>query len=368
MTSRRMILPYDAESDDIAWSLSDVRIYWRTNVRFSIGYAAPLTGPQAIVGVPMLRVVEMAAADLSRDGVALEVVAVDDEADDATAAGVARELVDNPAVIAVVGHKNSGPSGAAAPVYAATGLAQLSQCATDNSLTRSGWSTFFRLCADNERQASAAAGFAVTNLKAHSIVAVHDGTAYGQPLVEAFTRTLPSALVLEISVGQEDFSAIIARVRAAKADLVYIGATEIEGSKLMIALRAGGSTARVMTSEGGPQNPLAGLAGDAAEGSIHTYAGTDPTSTDAAQRLIERCEREIGGAPSFAVESYEAVMVIADAVGRGAVARSEVRDAIAATDLEGFDGRIRFNPSGEREDAPLSLWMVRGGRMLSLSS
>jgi branched-chain amino acid transport system substrate-binding protein len=335
-------------------------------VRFSIGYAAPLTGPQAIVGAPMLRVVEMAAADLSRDGMDLDVVAVDDLADDEAAAGVARELVDNQGVIAVVGHKNSGPSAAAAPVYAGAGLAQLSQCATDNSLTRSGWPTFFRLCADNERQAGVAADFAAATLEPHSVVAVHDGTGYGRPLVEAFARRLPNVLVLEMHVGQDDFSGVVARVRAAKADLVYIGGTEIEGSKLMIALRAAGSTAQVMTSEGGPQNPLAALAGDAAEGSIHTYAGTDPTSTEAAQRLIERCEREIGGAPSFAVESYEAVMVIADAIGRGAVTRSEVRNAIAATDLEGFSGRLGFDASGERIGAPVSLWRVSGGRMVPI--
>jgi len=335
-------------------------------VRFSVGYAAPLTGPQSIVGVPMLRVVEMAAADLSHDGVNLDVVPVDDQADLSAAAAAARELVENPAVIAVVGHKNSGPSRAAAPVYAAAGLAQLSQCATDNSLTRSGWPTFFRLCADNERQAAVAAEFARSTLEPHSVVAVHDGTAYGRPLVEAFTRGFASAQVLEISVGQEDFSGVVARVRATNADLVYIGATEIEASKLMIALRSAGSEAQVITSEGGPQNPLAGLAGDAAEGSIHTYAGADPTGNEPALRLIERCEREIGGAPSFAIESYEAVMVIADALGRGATTRAEMRDAIAAADVEGFNGRIRFDATGEREGAPVSLWRVSGGRMVPI--
>jgi branched-chain amino acid transport system substrate-binding protein len=157
---------------------------------------------------------------------------------------------------------------------------------------------------------------------------------------------------------------VVARIRAARADLVYIGATEIEGSKLMIALRAAGSEAQVMTSEGGPQNPLAGLAGDAAEGSIHTYAGADPTATEAAQRLIARCEREIGGAPSFAVETYEAVMVIADALGSGARSRSEVRDAVARADVEGFNGRIRFDASGQRIGAPVSLWRVASGGMV----
>ena len=338
-------------------------------MRFSIGYAAPLTGPQSIVGVPMLRVVEMAATDLSRDGLELDVVAVDDAADDPTAARVAEALAGNGAVIAVVGHKNSGPSRAAAPLYAAAGLAQLSQCATDNALTRSGWRTFFRLCADNERQAAAAAEYAAARLHPRTPMAVHDRTSYGHPLVDAFARRLTSLSghqvgVLEMRVGQEDFAAIVTKVRAAKADLVYIGATEIEGSKLMMALRDAASEAQIMTSEGGPQNPLAGLAGRAAEGSIHTYAGADPNGTEAAQRLIERCEREIGGAPSFAVETYEAVMVIADALAGGAKTRAELRDAVAAADLEGFSGRIRFDANGERIGAPVSLWRVTGGRMV----
>ncbi len=341
-------------------------------MRFSIGYAAPLTGPQSIVGVPMLRVVEMAAADLSRDRLQLDVAALDDAADDPTAKRVAKELADNPAVIAVVGHKNSGPSGAAAPVYAAAGLAQLSQCATDNALARSGWPTFFRLCADNERQAEAAAEYAASRLRPRFPMAVHDRTSYGRPLVDAFARRMGSLSgapgVLEMEVGQENFSAIVARLRVARADLVYIGATEIEGSKLMRALREAGSEAQIMTSEGGPQNPLAGLAGAAAEGSIHTYAGSDPNGSEAAQRLIARCEREIGGAPSFAVETYEAVMVIADALAGGATTRAAVRDAIAATDLEGFGGRIRFDASGERIGAPVSLWRVSGGRMVPLES
>ncbi|HLZ95187.1 MAG TPA: branched-chain amino acid ABC transporter substrate-binding protein [Candidatus Dormibacteraeota bacterium] len=341
-------------------------------MRFSIGYAAPLTGPQSIVGVPMLRVVEMAASDLSRDGLELGVVAVDDEAEDRLAPRVARELVNNSSVLAVVGHKNSGPSGAAAPVYAAAGLAQLSQCATDNALTRSGWRTFFRLCADNEHQAAAAAEYAAAHLAPRAAFAIHDRTSYGQPLVEAFAKRLEAltatkVLTLSLSVGQEDFSEIVERVRDARADLVYIGATEIEGSKLMTALRRGGSEAQLVTSEGGPQNPLAGLAGAAAEGSIHTYAGEDPTATEPTRRLIERCEREFGSAPSFAVETYEAVMVIADALAGGASTRDGVLEAIAHADVEGFAGRIRFDASGDRAGAPVSLWRVSGGLMLPVA-
>jgi len=338
-------------------------------VRFRIGFAAPLTGPQSIVGLPMLRVVEMAIGDAARRGIELEVKAVDDDADEGTSVRVAKSLVLDPEVIAVVGHKNSGPSKAGAPVYAEAGLAQVTQCSTDNALSRSGWKTFFRLCADNERQAAVAAEFTHGRLPDARVVAVHDGTDYGRPLVHAFAQRLEelSKRKVEIhsmAVGQEDFTELAAKIR--DADLIDLGATEIESSKLMIALRAAGSKAQVLSSEGGPDNPITQLAGPAGEGSIHTYAGADPSATPASRDVLERCRREIGETPSYLVECYDAVTVIAEALRTGAASRAEVVDAIAVTDLEGLAGRIRFAGNGDRIDAPVSLWQVRGGRMVAL--
>lgn len=341
-------------------------------MRFLVGFAAPLTTPQAIVGVPMLRTVEMAVADARARGLDLEVRAVDDREDEVVAARVAAELAADPSVIAVIGHKNSGPSGAAGPVYAEAGLAQITQCSTDNALSRAGWPTFFRLCADNERQAAVAAEFAHSHLPSARAVAVHDGTDYGRPLVQAFAARLEAlsgraVTVLAMRVGQEDFSEIVEAIRAAHAGVVDFGATEIESSKLMRALNAAGVHAQVISSEGGPDNPIARLAGPAGQGSIHTYAGADPLATPESRRLVQRCRAEIGETSSYVVECYDAVSVIATALEGGAATRKEVRDAIASTDLEGLGGRIRFDAQGDRIDAPVSLWRVLGGRMVPLA-
>jgi len=321
------------------------------------------------VGVPMLRTVEMAVADARERGIDLEVRAVDDREDLHVAAQVAAELAADRSLIAVVGHKNSGPSGAAGPVYAEAGLAQITQCSTDNALSRAGWPTFFRLCADNERQATVAAEFVRSHHPAAHAVAVHDGTDYGRPLVEAFAARLHAlsgreVTVLAMHVGQEDFSEIVGAIRGANAGVVDFGATEIESSKLMSALYAAGIDAQVISSEGGPDNPLARLAGRAGEGSIHTYAGADPLATPGSRALVQRCLREIGETPSYVVECYDAVSVIVSALERGASSRQEVRDAIAGTDIQGLGGRIRFDSHGDRIDAPVSLWRVVGGRMV----
>ncbi len=321
----------------------------------------------------MMRTVQLAVADARARGLDLELRAVDDRESEVIAASAAAELVADPSVIAVIGHKNSGPSGAAGPVYAEAGLTQITQCSTDNSLSRAGWPTFFRLCADNERQAAIAADFAYSLHGSGRAVAVHDGTDYGRPLVEAFAtrlRTLSGrdVAVLAMRVGQEDFTDVVDAIRAAHAGVVDVGATEIESSKLMRALRGAGVGAQFISSEGGPDNPIARLAGPAGEGSIHTYAGADPMATPGSRGLVQRCRDELGETPSYVIECYDAVSVIAAALEKGAATRAELRDAIAGTDLEGLGGRIRFDEHGDRIDAPVSLWQVVGGRMVPFAA
>jgi branched-chain amino acid transport system substrate-binding protein len=340
-------------------------------VRFRIGFAAPLSTPQSIVGIPMLRTVEMAVQDCRDRGLDIDVKPVDDREDETVARQVAGELLADQSVIAVIGHKNSGPSKAAGPVYAEGGLAQITQCSTDNSLSRSGWRTFFRLCATNERQADVAAAFAQRRRPAAKVFAVHDGTDYGRPLVEAFAHRLEAISgnrvhVLAMHVGQVDFSAIVREIKNGGADIIDLGATEIESSKLMKALFAAGVRALVISSEGGPDNPIVRLAGRAGEGSVHTYAGSDPTATAASAALVERCRAAFGETPSYVVECYDAVSVVAAALQAGAANRAEVLDAVAAADLHGYGGRIRFDANGDRIDAPVSLWTIRDGAMQPL--
>jgi branched-chain amino acid transport system substrate-binding protein len=168
-------------------------------------------------------------------------------------------------------------------------------------------------------------------------------------------------------VGQEDFTDVVDEIRSGRADVVDLGATEIESSKLMKALDAAGVRPLIVSSEGGPDNPIVGLAGRAGEGSVHLYAGSDPTSSVASRDLLKRCREAFGETPSYVVECYDAVSVIAAALQQGAASRAEMRDAIAATDLEGYGGRIRFDANGDRIDAPVSLWTIRGGKMVPLA-
>jgi branched-chain amino acid transport system substrate-binding protein len=153
----------------------------RSPIDVKIGFAAPLSGDQAIVGAPMARCAELAVAlaNETRGRYRLSLQAVDDEADPGRAVEVARGFSADAAVIGVVGHKNSGPSVAAAPIYHAAGLAQVSPSSTTTALSHNGWRTFFRVCAHDALQGVVAARFASRALGARRALIVHDPTDYG---------------------------------------------------------------------------------------------------------------------------------------------------------------------------------------------
>jgi branched-chain amino acid transport system substrate-binding protein len=338
-----------------------------------IGCAVPLSGDQALVGVPMARCAQLALDDARRSGwvrvrVVLELA--DDRADPQTARRIARRFARDPAVVGVVGHKNSGPTAAAAPIYAAAGLVQVTPSSTRPDLSRRGYRTFFRLCAHDAVQGVAAARVAVDRLGARRLVVVHDGTGYGQPLARAFATGARSAgavvaRVVTISPGGEG-SPAIEQIARARPELVFFALTEIDSSSLTRGLRAAGVEAVLLGTDGGADSRFPALAGPAGEGVFHTYAGS-VLAGPRAETFARACRQRFGDPPPFGAEVYDATMLVLAALSEvGRPRREAVRRAVARTDREGLTGRIRFDRRGDRRDPQVTLWQVRRGQMVLL--
>jgi branched-chain amino acid transport system substrate-binding protein len=300
----------------------------------------------------------------------VELLALDDEASPAKARELASRVTEDGQVVGVVGHKNSGPSSAAGDIYASAGLAQVTQSSTNSDLAQQGWPTFFRVCADNDAQAKAAAEFALDALKVRRVAAVHDQTAYGRPLAEAFVAAIGQAggeivAVEAVELGQREFDQTVDRLGGADCDLIYFGLTEIEASFLTRDLRAAGVEALLLGADGGRQSPYPRLTGPAAEGAYGTYAGVDPEESAEGQAYLRSYEKRYGECPIFGAETYDAALVLLEALrraekpNRGAVL-AEVR---GLKDFAGATGRISFEPNGNRRDAKVTIWQVQDNTM-----
>ncbi len=342
-----------------------------------IAFLAPLTGPESVVGVPMMQAVSLAVeqanarADLPFQ---LELVALDDEAEPAKARKLAETVVADNAFVGVVGHKNSGPSAAAGEIYATGGVAQVTPSSTNSDLAQRGWQTFFRVCADNDRQATAAARYALETLEVRRVAVVHDGTDYGRPLAESFVSTIAQAgrqvvLVEPVQLGQRDFDDTVGRLKNAECDLVYFGLTEIESSYLTRDLRQAGVNSYLFGADGGRQSPFPQLTGEFADGVYETYAGVDPEASPAGAAFLRAYQDRYKACPIFGPEAYDAGCILVEALRRAGLAK---RSAILTEvrNLQGFNGAtgpISFRANGNRKDAKVTIWRVIDGKMTRLS-
>ena len=131
-------------------------------------------------------VLELALADAGLPGV--ELVVVDDASDPARAVEAARALIDDPAVVAVVGPMNSWTCAVQGPLFHEAALQQITNSASSPELSSAGWHTFRRMCPADDLQGDVLAVVARRLVEARRVAAVHDGTSFAEPLVHRFSE------------------------------------------------------------------------------------------------------------------------------------------------------------------------------------
>ena len=195
----------------------------RTPDTIKIGVAQPLTGGLGALGKDLTNGVQLAINELNKEGfklngktVTLEMVAMDDKANAQEGMKVAQQLVDA-GVVAVVGHLNSGVSIAAAPIYAAKGIAQLA-ISSNPKFTELGHVTTLRLVANDELQARAVGSFAGSQIQGVKFAVVDDGTPYGKGLADAAADKLKAKKTIALRQSFDDkttdFTALAAKLKA----------------------------------------------------------------------------------------------------------------------------------------------------------
>lgn len=288
-----------------------------------IGVGGPITGPNAAFGAQFQKGAEQAAADINAAGGILgqniKIEVGDDVSDPKQGISVANKFVAD-GVKYVVGHFNSGVSIPASDVYAENGVLEISPASTNPQYTERGlWNTF-RTCGRDDQQGKVAGDYIAANFKDAKIAIVHDKTPYGQGLVDVAKKVLNTDGINEvlyegINIGDKDFSALIAKMKAAGVTLIYFGGLHTEAGLIMRQSVDQGLKATLFSGDGMVSNELASIAGDAVVGTLNTFA-PDPRKNPAAKDLVEKF-RAAGFEPeAYTLYSYAAVQVVAAAIAK----------------------------------------------------
>ena len=161
-----------------------------------IAFAAGLTGSGAESALQMqhgLQVyIDYANSNGGIDGHPIRIVLFDDQDTPSVAVEVAKQIVADDRFVAVIGHRLSSTSVAAAPIYAAGALPMISPTATADDLTADcEWC--FRTIFDNSTQGKMMASYVLGILDIDTVVIVSEESDYGSSLAEGFSAFFEAA-------------------------------------------------------------------------------------------------------------------------------------------------------------------------------
>jgi branched-chain amino acid transport system substrate-binding protein len=339
-----------------------------------IGHVAPLTGGIAHLGKDnengaRLAVDEANEAKVQIGGQAVKFVLLseDDQADPKVGTTVAQKLVDA-RVAGVVGHLNSGTSIPASPVYNQAGIPVISGSATNPKLTEQGFKNQFRIVGRDDQQGPAIASYLAGEKKPKLVAVIDDATAYGEGIANEVEKTLKAAniQVLPREKGTDkttDWKAILTKLRGRQPDAVFYGGMDATGGPLLKQGRELGIKAVFSFGDGACTDKMKELAGDAAEGLLCSQAGIPPQA--ASKKFLDAYKKKFNTDPIlYAPFTYDAVNLLIEAMKKADSAEpSKYLPELQKLSFSGATGPIGFDDKGDRKDAEITIFTMKGGKI-----
>ncbi len=338
-----------------------------------IGFAAPLTGDNALYGQGMKRAVELAIEEANASeeakakGITFTINAQDDAADPKQAVNVANALAGDAAVIGVVGHFNSGCSIPAAPVYEQSSLAMVT-VSSNPQLTATGLKNVARIVAKDDAQGGFA-GTLATELGFKKVALIDDGTPYGQGLAAEFKKAFQAAggtITSEerIQPKEVDFSALVTKLKKQSADAIYYAGAHTEGALITKQMKEAGFKVPVMGGDMLYTPDYIEIAGkDNAEGDIATSLGLPLEQQPKGVEFAAKYRDKHDAAPeSYDSYAYDAAWTIINAVLSAGTDRAAVMQAVRSGSIDGVTGVVAFDENGDNKQQVISAYRVEGGQ------
>ena len=344
------------------------------SAQIKLGVAGPLTGPNAAFGAQLKNGVEQAVEDINAAGGILgqkiQVFLGDDVSDPKQGVSVANKFVGD-GVKFVVGHFNSGVTIPASEVYQENGMLVITPSATNPKLTERNMWNVFRTCGRDDQQGAVAADYIAKNYAGKKVAVVHDKTTYGQGLADETKKAMNAKGIKEVlyegvNTGEKDFSALVSKIKAAGADLVYWGGLHTEGGLIVRQMRDQGVKAPLMSGDGITSDEFATIGGPGVEGTLMTFP-PDPRQRPEAKAVVAKFEAKKFNPEAYTLYSYAAVQVIQQAaVKANTLDPKKVAETIkSGMTFKTVIGDLSYDKKGDitRPDYTMYVWKKVGDKI-----
>jgi branched-chain amino acid transport system substrate-binding protein len=345
-----------------------------------IAIQTPLSGEESISGIDIKRGAELALEQLKKPiedmGFTVVMEPFDDQANPAIGVENAKRIAQDPEILAVIGHYNSGVQIPASEIYHAAGLANLSPANTSPAVTDRSYPEISRIVGRDDVQGLVGAEFAAL----HGITrafAIHDQSAYGRGIAAIFREHALKKGVAVLGFAslrdQSDTETILSEVDDKQPELLYFGGTSYQAASFLKAARQRGFSGIFLSDDGFDSSNTAEIAGPAllaGQGVYYSTVSGPATLYPDATRFIHDFREKYPGDPQpFAAQAYDCMAMCLKALENAArdtakkdaqPSRAAVAKAIRALNgFKGITGSFSFNDKGDPTSAKYFIIQVK---------
>ncbi|MCQ9616337.1 branched-chain amino acid ABC transporter substrate-binding protein [Paenalcaligenes niemegkensis] len=339
-----------------------------------IAIAGPFTGAVTQYGDMVKQGVDTAVEQINASGGVLgkqlEAVTIDDGCEPKQGPVVANRVI-NDGINYVVGHVCSGATIAATDIYNNEGIVMISPSATAPAVTEGkGYETIFRTIGRDDQQGPAAAKFIIEQVKPAKVAVLHDKQSYGQGIASSVKSELEAAGYTDIffegiNAGDNDYSAVITKLKSSGADFVYYGGYHPEMGLLLRQGAEQGLTAKMMGPEGVGNPDISAIAGEAVEGMLLTLPADFTQDADNAAIVKAFADKGRDASGAFQLTAYAATQSLAAGIeGAGVDDPIKVAEYLHANEVKTPIGVLSWTEQGDLKDFQFDIftWHADGSK------
>lgn len=349
------------------------------NTVIKIGANLEMTGTNATFGQSATNGAKLAIKEVNEKGGVLgkqvSLVVADNKSEAAEAANAMQKLITQDKVLAVIAPIASSSVIAGAQVNMDGKVLAISPTASNPKVTvdpDSGKTRdyLFRAAFIDPFQGKVMANFASHSLHGKRAALYIDTSSdyakgLGQFFKETFTQNGGEIVAEEAYLAKDtDFKATLTKIKAAEPDILFVPGYYQEVGMIIKQARELGLQAAVLGGDGWDSAKLPEIAG--AQALNHTFFASHYSPDDdspAIQSFVKAYQAEYGQVPdSFAVLSYDATMMILEAIKRaGSEDTVRIKDELANTkDYQAVSGTITINDTHDAITSAVVIEMKDG--------
>jgi branched-chain amino acid transport system substrate-binding protein len=338
----------------------------------SIGVVCPLSGPFKAAGQQLANGVRGAIDYHNRERASFDKVFIlrtfDDQNGIADAIVNGQFAIDDPTVVAVIGHLGAKATLASLRNYAQAQMPLLVPAATADALTAQGYHNVFRLPTRDLIEGQLLAKFVNTRStpKAPHVI-VQDGD-YGADVATGYAKQFEvfktDTKVTIFAYDKPDYAGAAEQVLSNKPDHITLAGTAQDMGPIVKLLRDKGYTGPFAASQGFFDALTVGKYAAECEGLVVStsmpYLAIAPT----ALRLLTDYQSSYGPFLPVSAFAYAAAQIVMSAVGRtGASQRATLMNAMGlGGNYDTIVGSFTFAPTGDPIDPELYFYSVAAGK------